>query len=173
MSPPAPGMAPMKVPMRPPERMLGQIFLMVFQSGRTLVIFSLDFCSCSSPRIMRSTPAMTSETANRPIRVGMNWKPSSRPVCLVVMKRGMPLVGSRPTVQSSIPKKALMRPLATDLPEIATMTDRPKTASMNISPGPKFMAISATSGDRKVMTSAPMTPPQKDANIATDRALPA
>ena len=53
------------------------------------------------------------------------------------------------------------------------MTDRPKTASMNISPGPKFMAMSATSGDRKVMTSAPMTPPQKDANMATDRALPA
>ena len=89
------------------------------------------------------------------------------------MKRGMPLVGSRPTVHSSIPKKALMRPLATDLPEIATMTDRPKTASMNISPGPKFMAMSATSGDRKVMTSAPMTPPQKDENMATDRALPA
>ena len=53
------------------------------------------------------------------------------------------------------------------------MTDRPKTASMNISPGPKFMAMSATSGDRKVMISAPMTPPQKDANMATDRALPA
>jgi hypothetical protein len=35
------------------------------------------------------------------------------------------------------------------------------------------MAISATSGERKVMTRAPMTPPQKEANIATDRALPA
>ena len=66
-----------------------------------------------------------------------------------------------------------MRPLATDLPEIATMTDRPKTASMNISPGPKFMAMSATSGDRKVMMRAPMTPPQKEANMATDSALPA
>ena len=39
------------------------------------------------------------------------------------------------------------------------MTDRPKTASMNISPGPMFMAISATRGERKVMTRAPMTPP--------------
>ena len=50
------------------------------------------------------------------------------------MKRGMPLVGSRPTVHSSMPKKALTRPLAMDLPEMATITERPKTASMNISP---------------------------------------
>ena len=36
-----------------------------------------------------------------------------------------------------------------------------------------FMATFATSGERKVMISAPMTPPQKEENIATDRALPA
>ena len=89
------------------------------------------------------------------------------------MKRGMPLVGSRPTVHSSMPKKALTRPLAMDLPEMATITERPKTASMNISPGPKFMAISAMIGERKVIISAPMTPPTKDANMATESALPA
>ena len=31
---------------------------------------------------------------------------------MCIRDRGMPLVGSRPTVQSSIPKKALMRPLS-------------------------------------------------------------
>ena len=53
------------------------------------------------------------------------------------------------------------------------MTDRPKTASISISAEVNFIATLATSGDRKVMISAPITPPQKEANIATDSALPA
>ena len=76
-------------------------------------------------------------------------------------------------VQSSIPKKALIRPLAMDLPEIEMMTDRPKTASISISAEVNFMATLATSGDRKVMINAPITPPQKEENIATDSARPA
>ena len=35
------------------------------------------------------------------------------------------------------------------------------------------MATFATRGERKVMIKAPMTPPQKEENIATDNALPA
>ena len=72
-----------------------------------------------------------------------------------------------------MPKKAEMRPLAMDWPEMATMTDRPKTASISISAEVNFMATFATSGERKVMTSAPMTPPQKEENMAMDSALPA
>ena len=60
-----------------------------------------------------------------------------------------------------------------DFPEMEIITLRPKKANMNISPGPKFMAISAMRGDRKVMMRAPMTPPQKEENMATDRARPA
>ena len=76
-------------------------------------------------------------------------------------------------VHSSIPKKAEIRPLAMDLPEMEMMTDRPNTASISISAEVNFMATWATRGDRKVIISAPMTPPQKEANMATDRALPA
>ena len=72
-----------------------------------------------------------------------------------------------------MPKKALIRPLAMDLPEMEMMTDRPKTASISISAEVNFIATFATSGDRKVMIRAPMTPPQKEANIATESALPA
>ena len=56
---------------------------------------------------------------------------------------------------------------------MATMTDRPKTASISISAEVNFMATLATSGERKVMTSAPMMPPQKEENMAMDSALPA
>ena len=76
-------------------------------------------------------------------------------------------------VHSSMPKKALIRPLEMDLPEMEMMTDRPKTASISISAEVNFMATFATSGDRKVIMSAPITPPQKEENMATDRALPA
>ena len=89
------------------------------------------------------------------------------------MKRAMPLVGSRPTVHSTMPKKPEIRPLTTLLPEMAMMTDRPKMASMNISPELKCMAARAMTGEAKVMTSAPITPPQKEANMATDSARPA
>ena len=36
-----------------------------------------------------------------------------------------------------------------------------------------FMATFATVGERKVITSAPITPPQKEANMAMESALPA
>ncbi len=65
----------MKVPMRPPEMIWGQIWRMVARSGRTSVIFSLEDSCFSSPLMMRSTPEMISATANRPIRVGINWRP--------------------------------------------------------------------------------------------------
>ena len=78
-----------------------------------------------------------------------------------------------PTVQSSMPKKALISPLTTDFPEMEMMTERPNVASMNISAGPKFMATSAIRGDRNVMIRQPMTPPQKEENMATERAFPA
>ena len=121
---------------------------------------------------MRSTPAMTSATANRPISVGMNWKPLSSGFTPKV-KRLTLYVGSRPTVQSTMPKNALIMPLAMDLPEMATMTDRPNTASISISAEVNFMATFATVGERKVMTSAPITPPQKEENMAMESALPA
>ena len=44
---------------------------------------------------------------------------------------------------------------------------------ISISAEVNFIATFATSGERKVMISAPMTPPQKDENIATESALPA
>ena len=72
-----------------------------------------------------------------------------------------------------MPKKALINPLAIDLPEIEMMTESPKTASISISAEVNFMATFATRGERKVMIKAPMTPPQKEENIATDNALPA
>ena len=59
------------------------------------------------------------------------------------------------------------------LPEIDTMTDSPKKASISISAEVNFMATLATSGLRNVMISAPMMPPQNDENMATDSALPA
>ena len=68
-------MAPMKVPIRPPEMICGQIWEMVFRSGRTSLIFSLEDSCFSSPLMMRSTPAMISDTANRPISTGMNCNP--------------------------------------------------------------------------------------------------
>ena len=72
-----------------------------------------------------------------------------------------------------MPKKALIRPLEMDLPEMEMITDRPKTASISISAEVNFIATFATIGERKVMISAPMTPPQKEAKRATDRAFPA
>ena len=69
----------MKVPMMPPERMLAQMDLMVFPSGSTRVIFSLDFSwALSRPAMMRSTPAMTSAMANRPMSTGMKLRPPFR-----------------------------------------------------------------------------------------------
>ena len=102
----------------------------------------------------------------------MNWKPLSRGFTPKV-KRLTLYVGSRPTVQSTMPKNALIMPLAMDLPEMATMTDRPNTASISISAEVNFMATFATVGERKVMTSAPITPPQKEENMAMESALPA
>lgn len=72
-----------------------------------------------------------------------------------------------------MPKNALTRPLEIDLPEIAMMTDSPNTASMNISPGPNDIAMPAIVGERNVITSAPMMPPQKEENIAMESARPA
>ena len=60
-----------------------------------------------------------------------------------------------------------------DLPEMEMITDRPNTASISISAEVNFMATLATMGDRNVIISAPMTPPQNEENMATDSALPA
>ena len=69
----------MKVPMMPPERIFGQIWAMVLPSGRTRVIFSVDFAwALSRPAMMRSTPAITSATAKRPISTGMKLRPPFR-----------------------------------------------------------------------------------------------
>ena len=84
-----------------------------------------------------------------------------------------PYVGSCPTVARSKPKNAEIKPFAIDFPEIETMTERPKNASINISALVNFIAICATRGDKNVMISAPNTPPQNDENIAIDNALPA
>ena len=53
------------------------------------------------------------------------------------------------------------------------MTDSPKNASISISALVNFIAIFATIGERNVMINAPKTPPQNEANIAIDNALPA
>jgi len=49
-----------------------------------------------------------------------------------------------------------------DFPEMEMMTDKPNIASAKNSAGPNFNAIFEMSGDKKVMTRAPMIPPLKE-----------
>ena len=65
-----------------------------------------------------------------------------------------------------------MSPLVVVFQEIEMMTDKPKIASVKNSAGPNFSAIFEMSGDKNVMTSAPMIPPLKEENKAIVNARP-
>ena len=73
----------------------------------------------------------------------------------------------------SRPKKADIMPLTSELPEIETITERPKMARAKYSTGPNSRAKPETTGEAKVMISAPQTPPKKEAKSAMDMARPA
>ena len=77
-----------------------------------------------------------------------------------------------PTVPIKRPKAAVMSPLMSDFPEMEMMTDKPNIASAKNSAGPNFNAIFEMSGDKKVITRAPMIPPLKEENKAIVNARP-
>ena len=114
----------------------------------------------------------TSETANKPISVGMKGGPSIISI-MPKVKRGNPEIGSKPIDAISSPKKAAIMPLINERPEIETMTDRPKIASAKYSTGPNSSAKPDTTGEAKVMIRAPTMPPKNEANSAMDMARPA
>ena len=75
ISPPAPGMAPINEPRKPPFITVGKMDFMSDLPGKTPEILVSIFWLFR----LASKPARTSEIANKPINAGMNGIPSYKP----------------------------------------------------------------------------------------------
>ena len=78
---------------------------------------------------------------------------------------------SIPTQQIKSPKIAVIKPFKIDFPEIETITLKPKNASAKNSAGPNLKAILEIVGERKVIMTAPIIPPQKEEKSESVKAL--
>ena len=116
ISPPAPGIAPMIVPITPPVTVGLAIVLMSFQLRNTPEIFAFIFSLFKMFSILLNTYEM----ANKPMRAGIKGMPSYKLTSLV--KRRYVEVLSMPTVVIRSPKKATINPLVMFLPEMETIT---------------------------------------------------
>ena len=105
--------------------------------------------------------AMISEMANRPISSTTRAKPLLswyRPK----VKRGLESIGARPTVASSAPSTALIRPLGMSWPVRAMTIDREKIASAQYSYAWNFSAKLHSTGDSTISRIRPMIVPMKE-----------
>ncbi len=118
------------------------------------------------------TSAMISEMANRPISSTTRAKPLLswyRPK----VKRGLESIGARPTVASSAPSTALIRPLGMSWPVRAMTIDREKIASAQYSYAWNFSAKLHSTGDSTISRIRPMIVPMKENTTPVPSAFPA
>ncbi len=79
------------------------------------------------------------------------------------MKRGVPAIGSMPTVASARPKAAQARPFTSEPPDSAATELRPNTPTAKYPAGPNFNASEASGMASSSSASPPRTPPTVEA----------
>jgi len=124
------------------------------------------------PSLISSNWAKTSETAKRPMSTGIIEKPVRSRVTPKV-KRSVPSVGFKPTIESRSPKKPDRKPLVSDAEETLAIIVSPKIMSAKYSGGPNLRAIFASWGERKIRQRVENMPPNVEAIRATPIAFPA
>ena len=126
--PPAPGSAPMKVPIREPRIIVGTSRLSVGLSGTTRPTFIFFLLLTPSSNTWLSI----SDIPKRPMSAGTWPSPPSR-YGLPKVKRCWPVRASIPTSESSMPIRPETMPLRKDSPQESATRQMPKAASTKYS----------------------------------------
>ena len=121
------------------------------------------------PRSSLSTSTSTWEMENRPIRMGVESRPSSSHSWPKV-NRDTPLIESIPTQPMSKPSRAEKNPLAWLSPVSPETTSRPKQATKKYSRQENIRLILPSAGAKRIRQTAPMIPPTTEATVTTEMA---
>ena len=109
---------------------------------------------------------------NKPINATVKGIPENR-LILFMVKRGIPVMGSIPTVDSARPIAPESSPLTGDPCDREAMIVMPSTATEVSSTGPNITATRPSRGATVNSTILLTTPPTKEANSEMPRACPA
>ena len=119
------------------------------------------------PCISFWTSTRTWEMENRPIRMGVESKPSSSQRCPKV-KRDTPVMESIPIQPTSRPKRAEKIPFAWLSPVRPATTRTPKQATRKYSSTENIWLIFPSAGAKRIRQMAPMIPPRTEATVTTE-----
>ena len=171
MAQPAAGMNPTKEPIRELRTIVGASCLVLPLDQRLPCRAAVGSSTMvePAPDMSLSTRTNTWEMENRPIRMGVESKPSSNHSWPKV-NRDTPAMESMPTVPIKRPSRAAKIPLALFSPVRPETTRMPKQATRKYSRQENIMLIRPRMVAKRIRQMAPTTPPNTEATVTMEMA---